>query len=93
MSLTTNLLLELYVVLWIVNTLTIAREMSCLQLTISATELSCFSATLQSLWADVSTSVLFEIVDLNWEILFLEKCIHLDAFLALLKSWFSAAYF
>jgi len=49
MSLTTNLLLKFYVVLWIVNTLTIAREMSCLQLTVSATELSCFSATLQSL--------------------------------------------
>ncbi len=74
MSSTTNLLLKLYVVLWIVNTLTIACETSCLQSTVSATKLSCFSATLQSLWINVSTSVLLEVVDSNWKILSLEKC-------------------
>ncbi len=44
MSSTMNLLLKLYVISWIVNTLTIACETSCLQSTVSATELSCFSA-------------------------------------------------
>jgi len=65
MSLTMSLLLKLYVVSWIVNTLTIACETSCLQSTVSATELSCFSATLRSLWVNVSTSVLLEVVDSN----------------------------
>jgi len=74
MSLTTNLLLKLYVISWIVNTLTIAREMSCLQSTVSATKLSCFSVTLQSLWVNVSMFVLLEVVNSNWEILSFEKC-------------------
>ena len=63
MSSTTNLLLKFYVILWIVNTLIIACKTSCLQSTVSATELSCFSATLQSLWVNVSTSELFKVVD------------------------------
>ncbi len=65
MSLTMNLLLKSYIISWIVNTLTIAHEMSCLQSTVLATELSCFSAMLQFLWINVSTFVFFEVVDLK----------------------------
>ncbi len=71
---TMNLLLKLYVISWIVNTLTIAHEISCLQSTVSATELSCFSTMLQSLWVNILTSVLFKVVDSNWEILSFKKC-------------------
>ncbi len=63
MNSTMNLLLKLYIISWIVSTLTIAREMSCLQSTVSATELNYFSATLWFLWVDVSMFMLFEVVD------------------------------
>ncbi len=46
MSSIMNLLLKSYIISWIINTLTIACKINYLQLTVSTSELSCFSVTL-----------------------------------------------
>jgi len=73
MSSTMNLLLKLYIISWIISILTIAHETSYLQSTVSVTELSCFSVTLQSLWINISSSCLLKFSNSDQEILSLEK--------------------
>jgi len=93
MSSTMNLLLKSYVISWIISTLTITHEMSCLQSTVSATELSC--SQLRCNLYELMFQHLCFLKLLIWieKFYFLRNVLHLDAFLALLKSWSLAAYF